>query len=457
MEIYYSLMLICLVSTCAVTAAAWQSGTSVTRTPAFKSFQMLYLVVYMLAFFGDWLQGPYVYALYDEYGFDQGDIAVLFVAGFGSSMVFGSIVGSLADKMGRKKFALLYCFFYIASCMTKHFPNYWMLMLGRVLGGIATSLLFSAFETWMVSEHNVRGYDPSLLSDTFSKAMFGNSLVAILSGFVANFVANLKPLTPTQTEGIYYGGNCSPFDASMVVLGICAIVVQLFWNENYGAGGAVAEQSGLSLSSLSEAVSTIRNDSKIFMIGAIAAIFEGSMYTFVFLWTPLLQAADRKDLPFGMIFAVLMLSCMGGSQIFSLLVTKYSVGKITQYMMVVASASLFVPVFVTSPTLLMVSFSVFEVCVGIYWPCICTLKGTHVPESQRAAIYNVFRIPLNAIVLFVLLSKIKSQQSFVCCAVLLAVSCYLVGQLNNLIAVASIKKPVDTQELLPQAPDDDHV
>ncbi len=37
--------------------------------------------------FSDWLQGPYVYALYDYYGFEEEDIALLFVAGFGSSMV----------------------------------------------------------------------------------------------------------------------------------------------------------------------------------------------------------------------------------------------------------------------------------------------------------------------------------------------------------------------------------
>ena len=47
---------------------------------------------------GDWLQGPYVYALYAGYGFSKGDIGKLFIAGFGSSMVFGTVVGSLADK-----------------------------------------------------------------------------------------------------------------------------------------------------------------------------------------------------------------------------------------------------------------------------------------------------------------------------------------------------------------------
>jgi hypothetical protein len=54
-------------------------------------------IVYLLSA-GDWLQGPYVYALYSFYGFGVKDIGRLFIAGFGSSMVFGTIVGSLADK-----------------------------------------------------------------------------------------------------------------------------------------------------------------------------------------------------------------------------------------------------------------------------------------------------------------------------------------------------------------------
>ena len=78
-----------------------------------------YLVVYLLAAFSDWLQGPYVYALYDAYGYSQHDIAVLFVAGFGSSMVFGSFVGGMADQGGRRKFVILFAVIYALSCMTK--------------------------------------------------------------------------------------------------------------------------------------------------------------------------------------------------------------------------------------------------------------------------------------------------------------------------------------------------
>ena len=47
----------------------------------------------------DWLQGPYVYALYEHYGMTPHQIEQLFVGGFGSSMIFGTVVGSFADKL----------------------------------------------------------------------------------------------------------------------------------------------------------------------------------------------------------------------------------------------------------------------------------------------------------------------------------------------------------------------
>ena len=84
-----------------------------------KNLVKKYLAVYLLATLSDWLQGPYVYALYADYGYSQHDIAVLFVAGFGSSMVFGSFIGGMADWGGRRKFVILFSLVYAASCMTK--------------------------------------------------------------------------------------------------------------------------------------------------------------------------------------------------------------------------------------------------------------------------------------------------------------------------------------------------
>jgi hypothetical protein len=45
----------------------------------------------------DWLQGPYLYSLYESYGFRIEDIALLFIIGFVSSAVFGTVVANTAD------------------------------------------------------------------------------------------------------------------------------------------------------------------------------------------------------------------------------------------------------------------------------------------------------------------------------------------------------------------------
>jgi len=284
----------------------------------------------------------------------------------------------------------------------------------------------------MVAEHNSRGFDQALMGDTFSKAMLLNSLVAIGSGFIANYAADSTPLTPSRFSGVFYGGNTAPFDYSIAALLLCWVVIQCAWAENYGSRTTnVAASSGLSLTALKEAVTAIRSDSRIFLIGSMAALFEGSMYTFVFLWTPMLQKADQPKLPFGLIFAILMISCAAGSSIFSLLARKMEIVSIAGGVFGLAAISLAVPSFTNSPALLMLAFMVFEGCVGVYWPVIGTLKGIYVPEAQRSAIYNVFRVPLNAIVLVVLLflSEIDNSVACLSCAALLALAYFLYKRL----------------------------
>ena len=116
----------------------------------FRVFQLRYLCVYLLATFGDWLQGPYFYDVYAKYGYTRGQIQTLFVVGFGASGVGGTIVGSLADTFGRKRFAVVYFFVYAAGCLLLHVRIIQVLWLGRVFSGIATSLLFSVFDSWVV-------------------------------------------------------------------------------------------------------------------------------------------------------------------------------------------------------------------------------------------------------------------------------------------------------------------
>lgn len=91
-----------------------EGNSKVDRPLEFILFQRSYLTVYLLAMFADWLKGPYVYALYDSYGYNAADIATLFLSGFLASGITGPFVGSYADKYGRQKnvqsiFSNLHC------------------------------------------------------------------------------------------------------------------------------------------------------------------------------------------------------------------------------------------------------------------------------------------------------------------------------------------------------------
>eukprot|EP00906_Rhabdomonas_costata_P006884 RCo009968 len=83
------------------------SSPQLPQGASFRKFQWTFLTAYVIMFAGDWLQGPTVYALYEYYGFSRADNGLLFIAGFGSSMVFGPFVGTAADKYGRKAICIV--------------------------------------------------------------------------------------------------------------------------------------------------------------------------------------------------------------------------------------------------------------------------------------------------------------------------------------------------------------
>jgi hypothetical protein len=73
-----------------------------------SSLKLRFLVVMLVVRFSDWLQGPYFYDLYSVkidsrsgQQFTPGAVSTLFLVGFCSGMLFGTLAGSLADTFGR--------------------------------------------------------------------------------------------------------------------------------------------------------------------------------------------------------------------------------------------------------------------------------------------------------------------------------------------------------------------
>eukprot|EP00742_Colponemidia_sp_Colp-10_P000612 GILJ01000670.1.p1 GENE.GILJ01000670.1~~GILJ01000670.1.p1 ORF type:complete len:467 (-),score=77.70 GILJ01000670.1:169-1533(-) len=386
-----------------------QSATEET-SPQFKKFQSNYLLVYFVMMMADWMQGPYVYALYREYNFSPGTIGLLFIAGFGSSMVFGTIVGSAADKYGRKMICVAYGVIYIIGCITKHFKSFEILLVGRVCGGIATSILFSGFESWMLHEHQHHGYSEGWLSQTFARATFGNGLVAIVAGLIA-----------TVAKDNF--GIVAPFDASICFLLVGIVIITSTWSENYGNAQIEVHQS------FSKAWTVLQQRPEVLLIGVVQSLFEGVMYVFVFMWTPALETASgvAVEIPHGVIFACFMVCLMVGSTLFKDLLRLMPVERALHVVLLCSILSFTVTLISTSTFVTLTAFFLFEVCCGLYFPAMGTIRSRVLPEDVRSTLMNIFRVPLNLIVVLMLknIETFTHKQVFSLCTVLLVVALVL--------------------------------
>ncbi|GFX32197.1 molybdate-anion transporter, partial [Trichonephila clavipes] len=397
-EDWYIYLIYCLLFVSISICSALQYIVRVTKSsvPAannvhFRNFQKKYFLVYFLALFGDWLQGPYIYKLYSHYGFTNFQIAVLYVVGFSASVLFGTGAGVLADSFGRKRMCMVFCITYSLCCFIKIFPNYNILLLGRLLGGISTSLLFSVFESWYVSEH-IQNYDfpREWISVTFSKATFWNGVLAIIAGVIANF-----------TSDFLGWGPVSPFILAIPCFIVSCFIMSKAWNENYG------KQQKSTKNVCIQGLQLIITNNLILMLGIVQSLFESVMYVFVFLWTPIL---DSVHPPLGIVFSIFMVCIMIGSSFYQLayyrqveppvlLFLAVVLATVSQLGCALAASYDNINIIIASA-----SFFVLEIAVGIYFPAIGYIKSECIPESHRANIMNWFRVPLNVITCIILLS-----------------------------------------------------
>jgi hypothetical protein len=108
---------------------------------------------------------------------------------------------------------------YSASCFTILFDSTVILFTGRILGGFATTLMYSVFESWMVTEYHRQHLDDAggSLSDLFGIMTTLNGIIAIVAGLFAQAVADF---TGTQT---------APFMTAVVCLFMAFAYISNHW------------------------------------------------------------------------------------------------------------------------------------------------------------------------------------------------------------------------------------
>ncbi|KAJ4411326.1 hypothetical protein N0V82_009015 [Gnomoniopsis sp. IMI 355080] len=371
-----------------------------------EASQWPFLTVFALVMGSDWLQGPFLYSLYrEEHGVSSALVSTLFTTGFISGALSAYVTGTLADAHGRKRACLFFCAAYALSCVLTTIPSLPLLFLGRILGGISTSLLFSVFESWMVTDFHARklaskGGD---LSRTFGLMSTLNSVVAIVSGVFSEWVVSVA------------GTRKAPFVAAALLLGAASWVIATRWEENYGDSAASqkkkTDQSGENTNK--PKLWNMLKDPRIVCLGLASTMFEGSMYLFVFFWGPALTSARKYEaasgaapkgssggLPYGIIFASFMASVLAASLVFNIAMDRKLL-KYTYLLLGILGVADLVFYLLEQPRSEQTSFwlfCLFEACVGMYWPCMGYLKGQLIEDGLRAQLYSILRVPLNVFV-----------------------------------------------------------
>ncbi|KAJ4456276.1 putative molybdate-anion transporter [Paratrimastix pyriformis] len=377
-----------------------------------------YLAGYLLVAAGDWFQGPYLYALYVSDSLSSFSITCLYLLGYTSALVVGTAVGSLGDRVGRKRNSMLAAIFYIFSCVLICRGEFPLLVTGRLCGGIASSLFHSSFEAWVTSAHARAMLPPEWLAITFGDASFGNGIVAIVVGIASSVL--------TDRWGVR-----APFLAAAACNFAALAAIWVLWASPQTTTTPISSATDITPTSphilpraispalhppppppppepappaadgISGALALFRAEPSIAALGLALALFEGTMYTFVYFWTPAL-APNHEPLPFGLIFAAFMAAVMLGGATFSLVAAsqRMPVERFAVLVYLVGTVSLLFGLFCGSSTYsVFLLFCLFEAVCGAYHATAGTLRSKVIPDRVRATVLNLFRVPLNAMVM----------------------------------------------------------
>ncbi len=133
----------------------------------------------------------------------------MYVTGYIAAAVSALCTGFLADRYGRRSACLAFCFIHTVSCFSVLADNMVVLFAGRALAGVALTLLWTVFESWMVTEYNARGLEQSSipLSRMFGLMTTSNCMAAILGGVLGHCIV------------LVLGSRTIPFVAGVVCEG----------------------------------------------------------------------------------------------------------------------------------------------------------------------------------------------------------------------------------------------
>lgn len=392
--------------------------SQVLTNPQFVSFQKTYFVIYFIILLSDWLNAPYHYKVYYDFKYIREQIAIIYVCGYLSSIIFAPIALTLPDRFGRKSLVSAAALIYAGASIIKCVNSYFALFLSRILSATSSSVLFAACESWYVHEH-LESYDFPIewVGVTLETASRYNGIFSAISGVLGFIIAD--------TFGMHAYG---PSIVSALLMVVAVILIQNKWRENRGSGKNIKVKK-----ILTDGIKAIIKTKNVMKLCIVQALVEGVIYVFIFLWTPTLillfeeqaenldpleleQAAEAagaddaavseiqqtpEEIPIGIIFATFMLAMIIGGKLYDLMTKtfKKSNSDMILYATTVATAAMgWLATHHTRKAITTyLAFVLFELACGLYFPSMAALRNRILPQKEMQVIGVWVRIPLNSL------------------------------------------------------------
>eukprot|EP01017_Pseudomicrothorax_dubius_P024894 TRINITY_DN2649_c0_g1_i5.p1 TRINITY_DN2649_c0_g1~~TRINITY_DN2649_c0_g1_i5.p1 ORF type:complete len:436 (+),score=41.45 TRINITY_DN2649_c0_g1_i5:130-1437(+) len=370
----------------------WSSVSPKGEYSSLESLTMRYLMVFCLIRASDWLEGPYIRAIYEQNGFNQDEIAFFYIVYNASTLVFSYIIGRIADLVGRKKICAANGFLFGLTYLLRISSDWNLVTLSCIIRGMYNVTLYTSYDGWIVAE-----FKAAQLSTDYFKSFY-----ELLTN-VDSFMTIGMVLSSSFFSRMY--GNEFPFYMSALCATVSSFLILLLWKENIKIEEFKNGQN--------ERFKWTKN---LFLLFVADCSFLVSLYSFVFLWPKLLEEV-QPGINTGLVFCTFMSALYFGSTIFKIADQALSVSpekiKVFGYLYGVAGFCL-VSMHGTLTTLI-IGLLLYEVGYGIILPSMSVVRSKLFPRSHHSSLLGLKKIPpttINIFMLYLLNDTWKTRVTF---------------------------------------------
>uniref|UniRef100_A0A7N0T535 Molybdate-anion transporter-like n=1 Tax=Kalanchoe fedtschenkoi TaxID=63787 RepID=A0A7N0T535_KALFE len=359
-----------------------------SSSPSLARFRSKFLFIYSLASVMEGLWSVFGEFELAYYGVSREEMILSLCAGCAGALILGSFIGLLSDLIGHKRLCVFFCVLHLFVGVWKRITIHPSVWVASICLSIATSVYSFSFETWMVLDHEKRGFREDTLNDTFWLMTFFESVSLIGSQVLANYII---------------GGDLDKsivsFSTAIKVLAVVAMFVI--------CKGCEENSQDMSFREYRMCFRTyIFGDKRILLLVCAQSCLHFSTAVFWILWAPTL-VADGRELNLGLVLPCLLGARILGSTIYPWLVSgpsSFRAEDCVQYAFIVMGLVLFIIAYDYQEIEFLVSlFCLFHACDGLLAPFLARLRTMYVPNQLRGGMISLSLVPANAAVLFVLL------------------------------------------------------